>query len=100
VHEWLKTSFYGVDELDCRTGKENKPLKKAKVSPWTVIGWPDIRRCIDPSAAEFRRRRQPAPCREAATGKKSARHHASRNLQIDRIAISIPCISVLMCDKN
>ena len=38
VHEWLKTSFYGADEPDCRTGKENKPLKKAKFSPWTVIG--------------------------------------------------------------
>ena len=35
---------------------------------------------IDPSAAEFRRRSQPAPCRAAAAGKKSARRHASRNL--------------------
>ena len=45
VHEWLKTSFYGADEPDCRTEK-NKPLKKAKVLPWTVIGYPEIRRCI------------------------------------------------------
>jgi len=35
---------------------------------------------LDPSAAEFRRRRQPAPCRAAAAGKNSARRHASRNL--------------------
>jgi len=34
----------------------------------------------DPSAAEFRRRSQPAPCRAAAAGKKLARRHASRNL--------------------
>jgi len=35
---------------------------------------------LDPSAAEFRRRSQPAPCRAAAAGKNSARRHASRNL--------------------
>jgi len=40
-----------------------------------------IRAAIDSSAAEFRRRSQPAPCRAAAAGKKnSARRHASRNL--------------------
>ena len=33
---------------------------------------------VDPSAAEFRRRSQPARCR--AAGKNSARRHASRNL--------------------
>jgi len=38
VHEWLKTSFCGANESDCRRGKENKPPKKAKLSPWTVIG--------------------------------------------------------------
>ena len=35
---------------------------------------------LDPSAAEFRRRHQPAPCCAAATGKNLARRHASRNL--------------------
>jgi len=35
---------------------------------------------IDPSAAEFRRRSQPAPCRAAAAGKNLARRHASQNL--------------------
>jgi len=32
---------------------------------------------VDPSAAEFRRRSLPAPCRAAAAGKNSARRHAS-----------------------
>jgi len=35
---------------------------------------------LDPSAAEFRRRSQPAPCHAAATGKNSPRRHASLNL--------------------
>jgi len=35
---------------------------------------------VDPSAAEFRRRSQPAPCGAAAAGKNLARRHASRNL--------------------
>jgi len=35
---------------------------------------------IDPSAAEFRRRRQPEACRAAAAGKNLARRQASRNL--------------------
>jgi len=35
---------------------------------------------LDHSAAEFRRRRQPARCRAAAAEKNSARRHASRNL--------------------
>ena len=37
-------------------------------------------RRVDSSAAEFRRRSQPAPYRAAAAGKNSARRHASRNL--------------------
>jgi len=35
---------------------------------------------LDPSAAEFRRRRQPEACRAAAAGKNSSRRRASRNL--------------------
>ena len=35
---------------------------------------------LDPSAAEFRRRSQPAPCHAAAAGTNLARRHASRNL--------------------
>jgi len=35
---------------------------------------------LDPSAAEFRRRSQPAPFRAATAGKNSTRRDASRNL--------------------
>ena len=35
---------------------------------------------VDPSAAEFRRHSQPAPCRAATAGKNSGRCHASQNL--------------------
>ena len=48
-----------------------------------IVWSPDtVKDIVDPSAAEFRRRRgrQPAPCRVAAAGRNWARRHANRNL--------------------